>query len=362
MKTVQVALGEKSYPIHISADGWSNLSDSLSCGRTFRKVFVISDENVLPLYQHDVLSAFETLGCEVFSHAVPAGENSKSLSVFETLVTKALRLGLDRHSAIVALGGGVIGDLAGFLASTYMRGIAFIQIPTSLLAQVDSSVGGKVAVNHALGKNMIGVFYQPELVYINVQTLLSLPKREFSSGMAELIKHAFIWDTDFLNYLKNGIGSIMALDFDELEYSIYISCGIKARIVEQDEKETSLRAILNFGHTIGHALETSAGYSTYTHGEAVAIGMVYESYLAREMGLVDNSFIESLISLLERTGLPTAIVEVDTEKLISSMHYDKKNKDGKIVFVLPTDYGKVQVFRDVDINLVKQVLTVKKWM
>jgi len=362
MKTVQVALGEKSYPIHISADGWSNLSGSLSFGRKFRKVFVISDENVLPLYQDYVISAFEALGCEVFLHAVPAGENSKSLSVYETLVTKALRSGLDRHSAIVALGGGVVGDLAGFLASTYLRGIAFIQIPTSLLAQVDSSVGGKVAVNHALGKNMIGAFYQPELVYINVQTLISLPKREFSSGMAELIKHAFIWDTAFLNYLENGIGRIMTLDFDELEHSIYVSCGIKARIVEQDEKETSVRAILNFGHTFGHALETNAGYSTYTHGEAVAIGMVYESRIAREMGLVDSSFIERLANLLERAGLPTSIAEVDIERLISSMYFDKKNKDGKIVFVLPTDYGKVQVFRDVDINLVKEVLTVKKWM
>ncbi len=292
----------------------------------------------------------------MFSAVIPAGESSKSLNIYETLITKALQHGLNRKSAIIALGGGVTGDLAGFAAATYMRGIDFIQIPTSLLAQVDSSVGGKVAVNHTLAKNIIGAFYQPEFVYINVSTLTTLPKREFSSGMAEIIKHGFIYDEVFLKSLDEDMDKLMSLDFAVLAEAIKNSCRIKAQIVEQDEKENGIRAILNFGHTIGHAIEAVAGYDKYTHGEAVSLGMVYESLIAREMGLIDDDYVERLRFMLHRANLPTAMTDLDTDKLIQKMSFDKKNQDNRITFVLPTDYGKVEIFKNIGNNLIKRVL------
>jgi len=356
MDTIIVNLGEKSYSINISTDGWNNLRNVIPEKYKTRSILIVSDKNIHPIYFENMQHLLESFGAKVFSVVIAAGESSKNLNVYENIVSKALQYGLNRKSAIIALGGGVAGDLAGFVAATYMRGIDFIQLPTSLLAMVDSSVGGKVAVNHSLAKNIIGAFYQPEFVYINVRTLSTLPKREFSSGMAELIKHGFIYDKNFLNSLIANMNKLMSLDFDELAEAITTSCRIKAQIVEQDEKETGIRAILNFGHTIGHAIEAVAGYDKFMHGEAVSVGMVYESLIAKEMGLVDYDYIELLRTTLERAKLPTEIKGIDTEKLIQKMFHDKKNENNGITFVLPTDYGKVDIFKNIDTALIKRIL------
>lgn len=357
MDTITVNLEEKSYPICISTGGWDDLRNVIPEKYKTRTILIVSDENVHPLYFEILQSLLESLGIKAYSAIIPAGESSKSLNIYENLITKALQNGLNRRSAIIALGGGVTGDLAGFIAATYMRGIDFIQIPTSLLAMVDSSVGGKVAVNHSIAKNIIGAFYQPEFVYINVRTLATLPKREFSSGMAEIIKHGFIFDEVFLNSLDENMDKLMSLDIEALAEAITTSCRIKAGIVEQDEKENGIRAILNFGHTIGHAIEAVAGYDKYTHGEAISIGMVYESLIAKEMGLVDNVYVERLRSILERANLPTAINDMDIEKLIEKMFYDKKNLDKGITFILPAGYGKVEIFKNIGTDLIRRVLS-----
>jgi len=322
------------------------------------KLLVVTDENVYPLYFAGLEAHLVDAGYQVFSAIIPAGEGSKSLEMAQVLYTRALESGLDRSSSILALGGGVVGDLAGFVASTYMRGIGFIQVPTTLLAQVDSSVGGKVAVNHPLGKNIIGSFYQPKIVYINTKTLSTLPPREFSSGMAELIKYGFIWDEEFLNWLEAKLDSILSRDSETLVKAVEWSCRIKAQVVEQDEKENGLRAILNFGHTVGHAIETVTNYSKYTHGEAVALGMICESKIAAEMGLIDNSLVTRLIELLKRTGLPSVLSEpLPLDSLIEAMGHDKKNIGGAIVFILPVATGKVEIFRNVDMEVVESALS-----
>lgn len=360
MRTLNVALGDRSYDILITTAGFDHIVPALS-DKKYKKLFVVSDENVLPIYESGIRSSLSQICPNIYTKKIPAGESSKSFSCYESIITEALNDGLDRYAAIIALGGGVVGDLAGFAASTYMRGIDFIQVPTSLLAQVDSSVGGKVAINHPLGKNMVGSFYQPSLVYINLETLKTLPEREFSTGLAELIKHGFIWDAGFLDYLESNLDNIMRLDLNVLENAIYTSCKIKKDIVERDEKETSIRAILNFGHTIGHAIETCAGYFNFNHGEAVAIGMYYESLLSLELGLIDSTYVNRLVKLLSCTGLPHYLSILDTDKLIDKMYYDKKNKDGKIVFVIPTGFGSVQIFKDINVDLLRKVLKTNEW-
>lgn len=350
---INLDLPQDSYDIHIN-DGWQGLKSAI---KSFLgdKVMLVTDENVKGLFVRDLMSIISSMGCETSLAVVQPGEGSKSLETAESLYTQALNAKLDRSSSIIALGGGVVGDLAGFVASTYMRGINFIQIPTTLLAQVDSSVGGKVAVNHPLAKNIIGSFYQPKSVYINIDTLKTLPNRQFSTGMAELIKYGFIWDKEFLGWLENNIERLMGKEKDALAYAIHRSCKIKAEIVSQDEKEKGLRAILNFGHTIGHGLEAITGYSQHTHGEAVALGMVYESLIALHKGLVEKSLINLLIALLKVAKLPTKITEIDVESLIQAMAHDKKNKSGSIVFILPIEYGKVDIFDDVEPELIYKI-------
>ena len=246
--------------------------------------------------------------------------------------TIALEANLDRSSFIVALGGGVIGDLAGFVASTYMRGVPYYQIPTSLLAQVDSSIGGKVAVNHPLAKNVIGAFYQPHGVLINVSTLLTLPQRELSTGMAEIIKHGIIRDEAYLAWLEAHMPAMMAKDLPTLQKAIHRSCQIKAEVVSIDEKELGLRAILNFGHTVGHAIEASFGYGTYTHGEAVSIGITAEAGIALLQGLIPEEYANHMETVLIAAGLPVTLPECNTVELLEWMKHDKKNKEDRIGF------------------------------
>jgi 3-dehydroquinate synthase len=257
-----------------------------------------------------------------------------------------LSAALDRKSALVALGGGVIGDIAGFAASTYMRGIDFVQVPTTLLAQVDSSVGGKTGVNHPMGKNMIGTFWQPRLVWVDIETLKSLPRREFLSGLAEVIKYGVIWDEGLFRFLEEKRDEVLGLDNDTLTHLVRLSCEIKANVVSKDERESGLRAILNYGHTIGHAIETVTGYTRYLHGEAVAIGMYAEARLSRDVGLLDDSGLVRIKELLEAYGLPAALpVETDFPLLMASMKLDKKTVSGDLTFILPEEIGRVRIQR-----------------
>ncbi len=356
MQTITVDLKERAYPIHIAPEGWEALPHAIGESIGDRKAMVVCDQNTYRLYYESVKAALESRGCSVCPAVIPPGEASKSFEQAQALYTRALEAKLTRSSTIVALGGGVVGDLAGFIAATYMRGIGFTQIPTSLLAQVDSSVGGKVAINHPLAKNIIGAFYQPHMVFINPHTLKTLPPREFSTGMAELIKHAFIADSDFITWLEQNIEKLLSCDVGALAHALYRSCSIKARVVEQDERESGLRMILNFGHTIGHAIESATGYSKYTHGEAVAIGMVYEATLALHMGLIGQEYIKRLSSLLERAGLPTVLEAADWDLIFQRMAYDKKNVGSGITFALPTGYGKLEVFKGVAIDDIRQAL------
>ncbi|MGI6528014.1 MAG: 3-dehydroquinate synthase [Caldicoprobacterales bacterium] len=361
MKRILVDLGQRSYPIYIH-DNWNALFQKafpcLNKGVSLnqKKVLIITDEHVYGLYHHFVEENLKSWGAEVHTAVVLPGEASKSLQQAEELYTTALEANLDRHSIIAALGGGVIGDLAGFIASTYMRGIPFIQIPTSLLAQVDSSVGGKVAVNHPLAKNVIGAFYQPECVLINVAVLKTLPGREFTSGMAELIKHGIIRDQDFLAWMEDHQQAIAAQDPSILAGAIHRSCEIKADVVKQDERESGLRAILNFGHTIGHAIEAAFGYGTFTHGEAVSIGMAAEAHIAHLLGLVSAEYVSRISALLAAAGLPVTLPDVDNHLILKWMQHDKKNVGNKIVFVLPTAPGQAAVFRDVKAEVILEAL------
>jgi 3-dehydroquinate synthase len=360
--SVWVELNDKSYPIFLH-DNWNNLFQEAlvylcrkSCSLRGKKMLIITDENVYDLYHNPVKQAFSSWGIEVVTSVVPPGESSKSLQQAEKLYTAALQANLDRHSLITALGGGVIGDLAGFIASTYMRGIPFIQIPTSLLAQVDSSIGGKVAVNHPSAKNVIGSFYQPECVLMNVAALKTLTGREFSSGMAELIKHGIIRNEAFLTWLEANQAALAARENSLLAQAIHRSCEIKSEIVKRDERETGLRAVLNFGHTVGHAIEAASGYETFTHGEAVSMGMIVEAHIARLLGLISPEYLSRILKILAGADLPIVLPDLDNRLLLKWMQHDKKNVQDRVVFVLPTAPGKAEIFRDVQIDVVLEAL------
>jgi 3-dehydroquinate synthase len=289
---------------------------------------------------------------------LPDGEAFKTMASAERIFEELLRAGLDRKSALIALGGGVIGDLAGFAASVYMRGIDFVQIPTTLLAQVDSSVGGKTGVNHPLGKNMIGTFWQPRLVWIDIDTLGTLPRREFIAGVAEIIKYGIIWDHELFAYLEKNAQHVLSLQSDALRHIISRSCEIKADVVARDEREGGLRAILNFGHTIGHALETATGYTAFVHGEAVAIGMSVEAEIAQLLGLLSSDEVAGIRSLIRAYGLPTAVPgSIDLDLFFSSMKLDKKAVSGELRFILPERIGSVCMRDGVPESLIARAVT-----
>lgn len=357
MNKIYVDTGHRPYYIYITKESWHPFIEHLQQCIHSKKLLVICDENVHRLYYPSLNHILNEYDYEHSVAVIPPGETTKSLKWAEELYTAALNAKLDRQSAIVALGGGVVGDISGFIAATYMRGIDFVQIPTTLLAQIDSSIGGKVAVNHFAAKNIIGTFYQPATVYINIDTLKTLPEREFISGLAELIKYGYIWDHEFLNWIIDNIDSILAQDIEALQCAIYRACKIKSHIVSMDETEQGIRAILNFGHTIGHAVEASTGYSKYTHGEGVAMGMVYESELAYELGLIDRHYVDELITLLKKCSLPTKVEGIDSSTLIDKMALDKKNRQGDIVFILPTGAGKVDIFSGIDKELIYSILS-----
>lgn len=337
MEKVYIDLGTDSYFIHIDAKLLASLSDYVG---NADKWLVITDENVNKLYGDTVIEALKDK--MVYKTIIQPGEESKSLKTVEDILTQMLEFGLTRKSKIIALGGGVVGDIAGFCASIYMRGIPFIQVPTTLLSQVDSSVGGKTGVNMPQGKNMVGSFYQPEAVIIDINTLKTLPRKELISGLGEIIKYGIIWDYDFFNAIKKDMKKIFEFDNVTLTSIIKRCCEIKAEVVSKDEKELGIRKILNFGHTIGHGLEAITNYKRFTHGEAVLVGMYYEALLAKRLGYIDEIYLKEIEELIESLDISLDISEFSREIFLNAMMKDKKNKEGMFSFILPKDRGKVE--------------------
>ncbi len=344
MQKIRVELGERSYNIMIGSGILKDIGKTIEKFEFSRKIALISNPTVHGLYGKTVSDAIKGAGYDLTEILVPDGEEYKSLAYAEKIYESLLKAKLDRKSALIALGGGVIGDITGFAASTYMRGISFIQAPTTLLAQVDSSVGGKTGVNHPLGKNMIGTFWQPRLVWVDTATLETLPHREFLSGLGEVIKYGIIWDEEFFAYLEKNRDKILKLDPAALTHVISCSCEIKSEIVSKDERESGLRAILNYGHTIGHAIETFTGYKKYLHGEAVSIGMSMEARLSQQLGLIDNKEVFKIKALIDSCGLPSEMPgEIEISELVEIMQIDKKTVGGRIHFVLPEKVGSVKI-------------------
>ena len=358
METLKVDLGKRSYNITIGYNILKGLGEEVRKFKFSPKAALISNPTVYKLYGDVVLSSLRSSGLDVQVVLIPDGEEYKEFGWAYYILGRLLAFGLDRKSVIFALGGGVIGDITGFVASVYMRGIACIQIPTTLLSQVDSSVGGKTGVNHPLGKNMIGTFYQPRLVWIDVESLKSLPEREFLAGMAEVIKYGVIWDEEFFSFLEKNCQGILSQKQDLLVQMIKRCCEIKAEVVSKDERESGLRAILNYGHTVGHAIETLTGYTRYLHGEAVSMGMVYEAEIAREMELIDTEAVKRLRSLISSYGMASKLEEsLNPEQMIRVMQIDKKALSGRLRIVLPERIGKVQISSDIDNALLQKVLS-----
>ncbi len=356
MKKVRVELGPNSYDITIGYGILQELEDFVRESGFSKKALIITDTHVGPLYGEQLKACLSRAGLEACLYQIPAGEESKSLAVAEKLFTCAIEAGLDRKSPVIALGGGVTGDLAGFVAATYMRGVPFLQIPTSLLAQVDSSVGGKVAVNHALGKNLIGAFYQPRAVFMEMDFMDSLPKREISTGLGEVVKYGIIYDEEFFRFLEGHKAKILNLEPEVLMHIIARSCEIKAAVVSQDEKEGGLRRILNFGHTMAHAIEEETGYRRYNHGEAVAIGMLGAAYISELLGLIDNARTKRIRALLESMNLPVQAEGCTTDHMYRSIFRDKKTLNGKVNWVLMDDIGKVHVDGNVPEEIVRKAM------
>jgi len=355
MKTVQVNLGPRSYPIHIGSGLLNGLGNYLKAFNYGKKILLISNPAVFGLYGNLVKESLSGAGFEFVAAEIGDGEEHKTLATAEKLFDLAFSGELDRRCPVVALGGGVVGDVAGFVAATYLRGVPFIQVPTTLLAQVDSSVGGKVAVNHPRGKNIIGAFYQPGLVLADTDTLGTLPVREIRSGLAEVIKYGVIWDADFFTWLEENIEKLLAGDHEALTVAVWESCRIKARVVEEDETEQGLRAILNFGHTVGHAVEALTEYKLYTHGEAVGIGMAAAARLAESLGMFKPADRERVVNLIRRAALPVDIPEgLSTDDMLASFYHDKKVTGGRLTFVLPEGIGRVSVRKDIEEGVLKK--------
>ena len=353
--TIRVALGERSYEIEIGRGILPTAAGFVTRRMKISRAIVIADANVRQPYAEPVSAALAQGGIPADLLEVPAGEASKCVAQAERLWNELTRRKADRKSAIVAVGGGVIGDLAGFVAATYARGLAFIQVPTTLLAHVDSSVGGKVGINLPQAKNIVGAFWQPAGVLIDLDVLATLPDREYRAGLAEVVKYGVILDAAFFEYLEAQVDAINTRQADVLEQIVARCCRLKADVVEKDEREeTGLRAVLNYGHTFCHAIETVTGYGQLLHGEAVAIGMICASRLSQLMGRTDAALTERQQRLLSRLGLETKLPQLDHEALLEAMQRDKKTEHGQLRFILPTRLGRVELVNRVDPSLVRQ--------
>ncbi|MFT6776736.1 MAG: 3-dehydroquinate synthase [Paraglaciecola sp.] len=355
MATLTVELGERSYPILIQAN-LLNHPNILTTHLATKKVVVVTNDVVEPLYFPLVSQALT--GYQVSKIVVSDGEQYKNLQSFEMVISKLLAISAGRDTTLIALGGGVVGDLTGFVAASFQRGVPFIQIPTTLLSQVDSSVGGKTAVNHPLGKNMIGAFYQPKAVLIDTNSLISLPKREFAAGMAEVIKYGVIYDPEFFLWLEDNQQAIKQQELAALQYMITRCCEIKAEIVAIDERESGLRAILNLGHTFGHAIEAEKGYGNWLHGEAVSAGIILASAVATKMNWLEASEFSRIESLLNSFDLPTvAPSDMAYDDFIRHMRHDKKVLAGQLVFVIPKGIGKAVVTNEISEEVLRAILS-----
>lgn len=358
METIKVDLGDRSYPIHIGAGILPELGNYLKKLPVEKKALLVTNPTVNRLYGKTAADSLARAGFQVTVAEMGDGEEYKTLATAEKLYDQAFAAELDRKSPVIALGGGVVGDVAGFVAATYMRGVPFVQVPTTLLAQVDSSVGGKVAVNHPRGKNIIGAFYQPHLVLADINTLKTLPAREVRSGLAEVIKYGVIWSAEFFAWLEENVDALLKGEADALVYAVRESCRIKARVVAEDETEQGLRAILNYGHTVGHAVEALTGYTRYTHGEAVGIGMVAAARLAVALGMLTEPGRARIEALVRRAGLPTALPgDLATEGLLEYIYHDKKVTGGRLTFVLPEGIGRVMIEDDLDKDLLLELFS-----
>lgn len=357
MQKIRVELGDRSYNIVIDNNFLKEIGKTLVRFEFSNKLALISNPTVYNLYGDVVSRSLKDSGFDLTEIIIPDGEEYKSFSWAQNIYGEMLKARLDRRSAMIALGGGVIGDIAGFAASTYMRGIDYIQVPTTLLAQVDSSVGGKTGVNHPLGKNMIGTFWQPSIVWIDIDTLKTLPRRELLSGLSEVIKYGVIRDEGLFDFLEANQNLILDLDENALTYIIKRSCEIKSEVVSKDERESGLRAILNYGHTIGHAIETVTEYKGYLHGEAVAIGMYVEARLSQMLGFIDGKQVNRIKALIDSYNLPSEMPEgIDLNSLLSTMQIDKKTVSGELSFILPEKIGTVKIQKGVLLEEVKKAL------
>ena len=335
---LKVTTKTNQYPIIIENNFDKLLSAFETTGIIGRKLCIVSDTNVAPVYLDAIMDILKGHFIKVVSYIIPAGENNKNLDTVKDMYEFFVKEQLDRRSVLVALGGGVVGDITGFAAATYVRGIPFVQVPTTLLAQVDSSVGGKTGVDFNGHKNMVGAFYQPHFVYINTSVLSTLPGREFAAGMAEAVKYGYIIDRDYLKFIVNNKENIKALEHNAVAKMVYGSCRCKAYVVDQDEKETGLREILNFGHTFGHAVETLSGFKLI-HGECVAIGMAAGLYFSMERGSISPEELKEAEGILRYFDLPVKVKGLDTEDIYRQMFYDKKTKDGKLNIVILKKVG-----------------------
>lgn len=361
MQTIRVELGERSYSIDIGAALLSRAHEILrgawSHFPAAPHAVLITDHHVAPLFADPLAKQLATHGWRISTFVVPAGESSKALAAVGRLWEDLLACGADRHSVVLAVGGGVVGDLAGFVAATYTRGIPLIQVPTTLLAQVDSSVGGKVGINLPGSKNMVGAFWQPRYVLIDTETLRTLPEREYRAGLAEVVKYGVIMDEDLFAYLETHLDFIQRRDPEVMQHIVTRCCRLKADVVEIDEREeTGRRAILNYGHTFGHALEALTGYDQLLHGEAVAMGMDAAARLAVALGRWDAACWQRQRRLLEALGLPQRWPQVDLPQVMQVMQHDKKSAQGALRLILPSRLGHVELVRDVEPSLIHRVM------
>lgn len=354
MEKVSLDLGKNSYEIFIGDKTLDNINIELDKIKKYKKILLISNDKVGPIYSERVIKTLEKTGAEVSYFEIKDGEKYKRIETVLPIYDFMVEKNFDRSSLIVSLGGGVVCDLTGYVAATFMRGVDFIQVPTSLLAQVDASIGGKVAVNHPKGKNLIGAFYQPKMVYIDVDVLNTLEFREVKTGLAEIVKHSVIWSKEYFDYLDENSKKILELETDIIIKIIKTSCEIKAEVVSQDEREQGIRALLNYGHTYGHVVENLTAYEVYRHGEAVIYGMIFAAELAKKLNLVDDSFINTQKELFRKFEMDIEIPKYKFETVLKILKHDKKVKNGKLIFVVPNKIGKAEIIK-VEEKMIKEI-------
>jgi len=353
---VPVNLGARSYRIVVGAGALSAVGAELARLKAGRKVALVTDGAILALHGAAVTQSLAAAGFDVTTVLLPTGESAKTLEVAASAWERFLDAGLDRSSTAVALGGGAVGDLAGFVAATYMRGIGVVQAPTTLLAQVDASIGGKTAIDHPRAKNLIGAFHQPRLVLSDTSTLLTLPEREYRSGLAEVIKHGIVLDAAYFGDVERGVAALLEREPAALERIVAGSCRLKASVVERDEQESELRHVLNYGHTIGHAIEAVTGYRRFTHGEAVSLGIAAEAGIAERLGLAKPGVRARQVRLLEAVGLPVRGAGETPSLVVEALSRDKKAKDGRVPFVLAPEIGAYRLVFDVPTQTILDAL------